>query len=307
MAALGGLVGTGIIAVLAVLTFVDGESILVYKRDMLTWKLARLEDPDRPPQLIVIAGSNVLYSIDSQALAEETGLPVTNAGQHWGLALYAGERIADRLRPGDVVLAPLEYEFYALVDDMQATEACYLIAHDRTRIGGLSGWIKVLTTCSPVLLFGGVAIRLMGYVGLRYPRFDMADILTAEGDMMDNVEERSSWRVGLNGPRIVDSGDTPLRFGRLERIVAAWRAKGAVVLLSFPALPESAVGVRVVGEAWLAKFRAWATEQGAHVVSSPAAHRFPVRCFFDSPYHLHQGCTAANSRIYAKAIKPFLP
>jgi len=305
-AAAAGFAGALLLIAGAVLAFVDDDTIQVYKRDMLAWKLARLEAPDRPPHLIVISGSNALYSIDSPTLEAALGRPVTNLAQHWGLGLYAAERLTEHLRPGDVVLAPLEYEYYLPGGEQSGVESCYLIAHDRNRIDGLAGWLHAFTTCSPVLLAGGVAIKLMSYVGLGYPRVAMADILNAQGDITDNDPARASWRGGTGGVAFPGPAVAPLSLPRLERIMAGWRAKGATVLLSFPAQPQTEAGTGPVGPAWLAKFRDWAARQGAHIVSTPEAHQFPADCFFDSPYHLHRGCTVDNSKRYAAAIKPFL-
>lgn len=301
-----GLAGVLVLIVVLVLALVDGETILVYKRDMLEWKLARLTPPGRPRHVIVVSGSNTLYSVNSPVLERELGWPVTNFGQHWGVALYAAERLAAVLRPGDVVLAPLEYETYLPGGDRSAIEPCFLIAHDRSRIKRLRDWVQVFATCNPVLLAGGVAIKLAAGVGLGYPRIDMGGILNAHGDALDNEPSRGRAQLGLAAPIIGDLGDAPLSLPRLERIIARWRERGATVLLSFPVLPRGQQGVAPVSRNWLRKFRVWVRRQGAHVVSTPEAHLFPRDCFFDSAYHLHRGCTADNARIYAAAVRPFL-
>lgn len=301
-----GLAGVLVLIVVLVLALVDGETILVYKRDMLEWKLARLTPPGRPRHVIVVSGSNTLYSVNSPVLEQELGWPVTNTGQHWGLALYAAERLTAFLRPGDVVLAPLEYESYLPGGDRSAIESCFLIAHDRARIRRFRDWVHVFATCDPVLLAGGVAIKVAALVGLAYPRIDMAAILNPHGDTLENEPSRGHVQPGLAAPIIGDLGDAPLAFPRLERIIARWRERGATVLLSFPVLPRGRKGVAPVTRNWLGKFRAWARRQGAHVVSTPEAHLFPTDCFFDSAYHLHRGCTAENARIYASAVRPFL-
>ena len=104
----------------------------------------------------------------------------------------------------------------------------------------------------------------------------------------------------------MDRSAVPLRFPRLERIIAAWRVAGARVVLSFPPLPKGSRELHPVSPSWLEKFRDWAERQGASVISTPEAHLFPVTCFFDSPYHLHSGCTKANTDVYARAVTPFL-
>ncbi len=78
--------------------------------------------------------------------------------------------------------------------------------------------------------------------------------------------------------------------------------KGARVFLTFPVHPEKSGTFDAAAPEWLTALDAWAQSLGAEVISSPDAHLFPVDCFFDSAYHLHQGCTGRNSMIYGLAI-----
>ncbi len=65
------------------------------------------------PKIIVASGSNALFGLDSQILEEMTGMPVANLASHAGLPLdFILSRALAHAKPGDVVVAPLEFAFY---------------------------------------------------------------------------------------------------------------------------------------------------------------------------------------------------
>jgi hypothetical protein len=303
-----GLFGTFVVGVALVLLLLDGDTILRYKHDMVEWKLARLREPGRPPHVVVVSGSNALYSVDSAALAEAVGMPATNLGVHWGIGLHAAELAADVVVGGDIVLMPLEYEYYedyADGDRMPWVEACYLLAHDRGWIKTWDKWLQVLSQCQPKMMLGGVVLKMASFLGIHYPRYDMSLILNQYGDMLENSPEKATYKGGAGATRM-EGVEGPLSYPRLEEIAARLQAAGASVLFSFPVQPETDPGKPAVSAAWLEALRNWASRHGAFVMSHPARHQFPADCFFDGPYHLHQGCTGENARRYGAAVSQWL-
>jgi hypothetical protein len=64
-------------------------------------------------RIVVVAGSNALFGIDSKMLEQAYDLPVVNFAVNAGLMLpYVLLKSQAVLRPGDIVLLPLEYHFY---------------------------------------------------------------------------------------------------------------------------------------------------------------------------------------------------
>ena len=62
---------------------------------------------------VFVSGSNIIFGLDSQRLADSWDLPVINFGLHAGLGLaYILERSKRVLRAGDIAILPLEYDFY---------------------------------------------------------------------------------------------------------------------------------------------------------------------------------------------------
>lgn len=65
-------------------------------------------------KIIIVAGSNALFGVDSKILEDAFGLPVVNYGVNAGIelpyTLHAAKRVINK---GDVVLMPLEYPMYS--------------------------------------------------------------------------------------------------------------------------------------------------------------------------------------------------
>ena len=71
---------------------------------------AQRTDPNKPT-IWIVAGSNALYGTASDVIAERTGYNVKNYALHGGLHIdLMFSQIRGKVRKGDIVLAPLEWE-----------------------------------------------------------------------------------------------------------------------------------------------------------------------------------------------------
>jgi len=65
-------------------------------------------------KIVVVAGSNALFGIESAMLEKEFGIPVLNDGVNAGIELPCVLHMAKKvIRPHDTVLMPLEYPMYS--------------------------------------------------------------------------------------------------------------------------------------------------------------------------------------------------
>lgn len=65
------------------------------------------------PKILIVAGSNGLFGIDSAIIEQRTGMPVVNMAVHAALGLsYLYFNVKDYAREGDVVVIPLESASY---------------------------------------------------------------------------------------------------------------------------------------------------------------------------------------------------
>jgi hypothetical protein len=109
-------------------------------RELLVVKEKLADSISSSPRVIFLGGSSALFGIDAQEVAAETGLPTMNMGLHAGMrldrVLSAGE---DVVRRGDVLVLPLEYDFYSC--DQKAWSDWQLrnaLAWDRSYFDSLS-------------------------------------------------------------------------------------------------------------------------------------------------------------------------
>lgn len=91
------------------------------------------------PKLVLVSGSNTHFGISCEMISTETGVPCVNGGTHMGLGTaYILRKARLWLKPGDLVLLPLEYELYQdrgipnhlMIDYMFARDTKYLLSLD---------------------------------------------------------------------------------------------------------------------------------------------------------------------------------
>ncbi len=304
----------------AVVLVTPDSRLLVFSKVMMEAKLARLEQPQRPPHLIVIAGSNALYSINSAVLAETVGRPVTNAAMQWNYAFMMMEAVAERVVPGDWVLLPLEWAFYEDLTRRSPLEACYLIAQARDRLTGPIDWALALYDCNPRTLLLGMRQRLTRLAGLDFAIPAASAMIGPEGDLLENTRQTATFAARYKAPAddggafALPAGAAPpaagvMAFGaehrRLGSVIAALRAGGAEVYLSYPvtvAERSRQTWPAYATTQWQEGLRKWVEQHGGNLISTPGAHAFPPDCFYDTSLHLHQGCTAENARLYGQEL-----
>ncbi|WP_250516507.1 hypothetical protein [Caballeronia sp. INDeC2] len=109
-------------------------------------------------KLIIAAGSNVLFSVDTDRLSQDLGIPVINYGLHAGLALdeILGE-VATAAERNDMVILPLEQEYYCETRDNTSItwRARNAIAWDHRRWQSWSMFerLEAISLSGPGLLF----------------------------------------------------------------------------------------------------------------------------------------------------------
>ena len=95
-------------------------------------------------RVLIIAGSNGLFGLSAKTISEKTGITAINLSSHAGLG---GDYILNRaqkiLRKNDIVLLPLEYQFYTqsgLSSEFEKRDTLrrFLISYDRATLQKVS-------------------------------------------------------------------------------------------------------------------------------------------------------------------------
>lgn len=65
------------------------------------------------PRVVFISGSNSLFGISGDIIERKTGMKVVNLGLHANLDIdYLVYILRRNIKEGDIVIAPLEYQYY---------------------------------------------------------------------------------------------------------------------------------------------------------------------------------------------------
>lgn len=69
----------------------------------------------KEPKIIIVSGSNSLFGLDNTLVSQQTGFPVINMGTHAALSFdYHMSKIQSYVKKGDIVVIPLEFDYYAV-------------------------------------------------------------------------------------------------------------------------------------------------------------------------------------------------
>jgi hypothetical protein len=224
------------------------------------------------PRLVIIAGSNALYSHRCEVIGPMLTLPCVNGGVAVGLGLdYQFLRWERLLRPGDIVYLPMELQQYALTRQavLDGPDTAIMLRHDRTSLLALSPqrW-------PPAALSG-----------------------TLEDTVLSLVEEAATaLRPGLAAHSLGDidpSGDAT--GNSLARAIGN---RGFLGLLHRPDPSPGAV-LSGYGTTEIAAFLDWSAAHGVRAIGG-----WPTE-FADAPQEASLG--AAIRRVFAEHHAAFLP
>jgi hypothetical protein len=82
-------------------------------------------------KVVIVAGSNTLFGLDSQKIAKEYNIPVVNYGVNAGLLLpYILYKSKEVINPNDIVILPLEYPMYNYDGEPNEQMIDYIFSRD---------------------------------------------------------------------------------------------------------------------------------------------------------------------------------
>jgi hypothetical protein len=257
-------------------------------------------------KLVVIAGSNGLYSHRCETMEPLLGLPCVNAGVVVGIGLdYLFARWEKLLHPGDIVYLPMEEAQYTRTYAATSVgpDAAIMFRHDWTTLSDLS------------------PARVMGAAFSFDPR----------AGLMSLIETALVWS-GFNDPRAADVGWTNAWGDHVGHTAALGQTNAAHLPTMLPFHPSAAAIATGDGTAMIRDFIVWADAHGVVVVGGlPAGYarspipdatrgairavyvtagarfidlhdRYPASAFFDTPDHLNEPAQIQHSQAVAAAL-----
>jgi hypothetical protein len=282
-----------------------------YLRGLIEAKLAR-GAAIRTPKLVILAGSNALYSHRCETIEPMLALPCVNAGVAVGIGLdYLFARWDQLLRAGDVVYMPMEATQYTRTRAATETgpEGAIMFRHNHALLLSL-GPRRVLAG----LFAFDLRAAVISVIQLALPGTALSDtraLLAADTNEWGD-------RIGHTAERALANRDAVLHLPP-TRVSAAAIAQGyGTALIADFVARMSARGVRVVGglptgfaddapdPAAIAAMRAVYVDNGGAFLVLPGQSRYPRLCFYDTADHLFEACQVHHSIRVANGLAAVL-
>jgi hypothetical protein len=295
---------------------VDGEW---WVDDVFRYRKLRAENL-QSPKIIIAAGSNGLFGINSRVLEQKTGLPVLNLSGHAELDLdYSFFQIRKFMGNEDIVVLPLEFEYYSRDGTITDWFSSNMMAWGPEYLAGLPAreFFKFFTAAQPARVLEGVLAKISAdrpkATAVRDMVATLEKLLTSEGTAWRGYSYTSLNRYGeinVDGnPSLTGSMnyglDAGVRlsdhflevYGKIKKFV---QEKQGVLILTWPVTmknplfdfsdPESLAGLHRLEH----QLRA----HGITLQCKGAAFNLDRRYFLDTPYHTNrQGALIRSQRL----------
>ncbi len=305
--ALACLVGLSIVLFVAVFSVVHRPLVVGEIQKNLDYKLAYARQLDSP-KIVLLAGSNGRYSHRCEVLSAALDKPCVNASIGVGIGLdFLLDQWRPVLRRGDIVYMPLEYGQYRFTRAemhgglqnalMVHSQRDYLLSLGPQRITAAYGSFDL-----PFLIHG-LAEMALDRRGFR--RRSSTDSLTPQGDESGHTAKLGQAYATFLRGSVAESAQVPVGSDAirvLDSFLQQARRDGIVVVGGLPTVPDSVT----VAAADVERLRGLYESQGQAFVMLPNRSRYPIDCFFDTLYHLNEGCQKAHSAAVAAQLAPLL-
>ncbi len=260
-------------------------------------------DQTQGPRLFLVGGSNVAFSIDSEALDGIGHTPI-NLGLNAGLGLdfYLGI-VEERVRQGDIIVLIPEYELLSAAPSPSLQQSFAGICPELAKYLDLASEHKswkyrmdheALTTFH-AWVHKAFQSQKESRCGVYYRQ-----AFNEDGDM---VAHRSLPRQGAISDSAVEFDPKMVRasLARLNAFARFCREQGAEVDYSYPPMPQERFAK---SQAALAQFRELLDQElQVAQIDEPSDHVYESDQFFDTNYHLRGQAVADQTMQLRKSLE----
>jgi hypothetical protein len=242
---------------------------MVSTQDWVDLILSRKEkmavnSPLDPQRILIVSASNSLFSLSAKTISQKTGLRTINLGSYGGLGgAYILNRAAKLIRKGDIILLPLEYEFYSssdISDDFKkdSSLARFMISYDRNSLKEIS------TTSILNFVFSNA---FSGNGKKEYMSYFRGQL--AKKDILERLQQQHLKGGCYSGYSLNEYGDETCNMGDADAPVNPEVIKDAT-----PRMPRSMSKIDPGG--YIQRFVQLATNKGAKIIPL-----YPVSTYTD--------------------------
>ena len=238
-------------------------------------------------RILIISGSNTLFSLSARRISKEVNIPTVNLGIHAGLRIeYILDRYLKLVREGDIILLPLEYSSYSYDGKTSETLADFASARDPQ-------WV---TGRAYTLLNNAMSFNIGELVSRNLKRFrpdqksvgfyDASNIDSygdwTNNDLSSRTERELAKVEGYSALRVAFSAESR---SELEDFFLRAAELGATVLITFPTTIYFEAYEQEEFKRSIDEIRQFAKSNEIEVLGKPDDFFLPMNLFFNTNYH----------------------
>ena len=279
-------------------------------------KKAAYSNSIKKPKIIIIGGSNVLFSINAEEIEKKLKIPVVNAGSNAGLGIiYILDKAQnDFIKPGDTVLLSVEYNLF--YEGAQTSDVLfkYILSFDRNYFKKLNlkeKWEGYFTINCKDFLKSVIMAQTVKKKGLQ-----------AVADVIYNPENLSK-----NGDQLMTNGQKIDDFTRKNTIIKDLKShidynkesmKSLIIFLdwckqnnvkviySYPTIPYHKEYADSKYEIERNDLNTFFAHKNIPVLNTKKIYFMSNNYFFDTGYHLNSKGREVKTAVIINELKRFI-
>lgn len=252
-----------------------------------------------PPRLILVGGSNISLSINSQLLKDSLRVNPINTGISWDIGFqYMFDNTLKYVGPGDIIVASLEYnQFYngAVFGGEHLMRTIFDVAPEEFFHLSIRQFLNILPDI-PYYAFS--KYNVSEYFFKRNPlEIYYSEATNQYGDNFKHWNLSSTVVQPLDPlPATYDE----YAFDVLAEFESAIIEKGAILLITFPAMQEASFEIQKEGiKAIEEEFK----KRKFSLIGTPERYLMPNTLLFDAPYHLIKAGVDVRTKLLIEDLK----
>ncbi|MEX1377730.1 MAG: hypothetical protein AB1Z23_09720 [Eubacteriales bacterium] len=266
-------------------------------------KYERLKSIDEP-KIIMIAGSNYSFGIDSETIEEAFGMPVVNMGLHISYGMETVfSYVKNTINEGDIIILGLEY-------DVSMEGVSGLMCNSIENNLELLSMVPVnmyLQTANDYLHYGKDKIKILSTEGERiYQGLYSRAAFNQYGDIGYSCENNKMENGYLADSKILITPNDSLveMINSVNKLNNYIRKKGAYMYYSFPSVNELSLEDESNIPTYLDFLK---NNLKVPIISEISDYIFESKYFYDTNYHLNDEGTRLRTQLLIRDMKEGIP
>jgi hypothetical protein len=265
------------------------------------------------PKLTIISGSNAIFGISCKTIQQQSNVPCFNGGTNGALGTdYLFKRARPWLKPGDIVLLPLEYEFYTYQKIPNDAYVSYVLARDPQYLRS----VDLLTQFRFITGVSFERLKLGILAKLKTPALGNANYqsknLNQYGDETSNLKDQRTkdqlTKISKEQPMAIINGTIDSSYGmNMIRDFTHWcRENNITVLATWPNTIKFEVYRGQSQQAFFQSIEQLYQKLGVPLLGKPEDFMYKKSLIYDTSYHLNDQGVKQRTQQIITLLKPYL-